>query len=384
METLKEALRALVETTAEWDMLNDDGRHEWGVSALLASARLRGGVCEYAYSPALAEKLHDPKIFALINLSVQRNFNSGHALALYENCYRFVRTGSTGWWDLQLFRRLMGVDESEYYHVFKHLNAKVIKPAVAEVNAVSNIRLLAETERRGRGVARIRFLIREVDPAPDSSVIASESGDDGAPNAGRDLAARLKELGVSDRLARVWLAEHGEAYVAEKLDYVAERSRDGKVRGSAVGYLSAAIRDNYRAGATMARPQPQARLPRGAVEARHAEARRVEARDRVAAIRKAHRAACFDAVELLAKAREATSGEQDRVAFLVSLESETDREDFLRRGWRSSLNSGAIFRFWRQAEPGVLPLIEDIAAAQGLDWAALCREADGHEPVNPS
>ena len=35
-------------------------------------------------------------IFALINLNIQRRFTSGHALALYENCYRFVRTGSTG------------------------------------------------------------------------------------------------------------------------------------------------------------------------------------------------------------------------------------------------------------------------------------------------
>ena len=59
---------------------------------------------------------------------------SGHALALYENCYRFVRTGSTGWWPLDLFRRLMGVDDSVYYETFKHLNAKIIKPAVAEVN----------------------------------------------------------------------------------------------------------------------------------------------------------------------------------------------------------------------------------------------------------
>ena len=36
-----------------------------------------GGVCEYAYSPALAEKLHDPKVFALINLNIQRRFTSG-------------------------------------------------------------------------------------------------------------------------------------------------------------------------------------------------------------------------------------------------------------------------------------------------------------------
>ncbi|MEP0192002.1 MAG: replication initiation protein, partial [Erythrobacter sp.] len=77
MDTLKQSLRSLAETTAEWDMLDANGRQEWGVSALLSYAKLSAGVCEYAYSPALAEKLHDPKVFALINLNIQRRFTSG-------------------------------------------------------------------------------------------------------------------------------------------------------------------------------------------------------------------------------------------------------------------------------------------------------------------
>ena len=57
METLKQSLRGLAETVAEWDMLDGRGRKEWGVSALLSYAKLTDGICEYAYSPALAEKL---------------------------------------------------------------------------------------------------------------------------------------------------------------------------------------------------------------------------------------------------------------------------------------------------------------------------------------
>jgi len=146
-DTLKKSLRGLAETVAEWDMLGSDGKQEWGVSSLLSFAKLKDGVCEYAYSPALAEKLSDPKVFALINLNIQRRFTSGHALALYENCYRFHRTGSTGWWPLETFRRLMGVEDSSYYETFKHLNAKIIKPAVAEVNRSSNIVITPETRK---------------------------------------------------------------------------------------------------------------------------------------------------------------------------------------------------------------------------------------------
>jgi hypothetical protein len=76
MDTLKQSLKGLAETVAEWDMLDEKGQQEWGVSSLLSYAKLKGGVCEYAYSPALAEKLHDPKVFALINLNIQRRFTS--------------------------------------------------------------------------------------------------------------------------------------------------------------------------------------------------------------------------------------------------------------------------------------------------------------------
>jgi len=236
MDTLKQALRSLAETVAEWDMLDDKGRQEWGVSALLSYAKLKGGVCEYAYSPALAEKLHDPKVFALINLNIQRRFTSGHALALYENCYRFVRTGSTGWWQLDLFRRLMGVDDSVYYETFKHLNAKIIKPAVAEVNKTSNIILTPQLRKEGRAVTEIRFLIKE------NPQLAMFEIDDSEGVRTSAIYTALIGQGVSDRLARQWIAEHGEDYVREKIRLVTES--DGIENPAR--YLSAAIRDDYR------------------------------------------------------------------------------------------------------------------------------------------
>lgn len=231
METLKASLRGLAETVAEWDMLDEKGQQEWGVSSLLSYAKLKGGICEYAYSPALAEKLHDPKVFALINLNIQRRFTSGHALALYENCYRFIRTGSTGWWPLDLFRRLMGVEGSAYYENFKHLNAKIIKPAVAEVSRSSNILVSPEIRKQGRAVTEIRFRIQE---NPQLAILDIDDGE-GARHG--PVYARLRELGVSDRLARQWLGTHGEEQVLAKLDYVESREN---VK-SKVGYLTAAL-----------------------------------------------------------------------------------------------------------------------------------------------
>lgn len=315
MDTLKQSLRGLVETSAEWDMLDDKGQQEWGVSSLLAYAKLKGGVCEYSYSSALAEKLHDPKVFALINLDIQRRFTSGHALALYENCYRFVRTGSTGWWPLGLFRRLMGVDDSAYYEVFKHLNAKIIKPAVAEVNKTSNILVTPETRKMGRSVTEIRFTIKK---NPQLSILDL---DDGAGVRNEPIYERLRGQGVSDRLARQWINQHGAAHVAEKIAYV-----DGRedVRNR-VSYLTAALREDYSA-------------PSGAGEG----APTSERAQRLARLRD------------LVASRSPTQRDADKRLFMARIDDPAARLDFENHGWMSALNAESIVAFWNDLMPGAL------------------------------
>ena len=320
MDTLKASLRGLAETVAEWDMLDEKGQQEWGVSSLLSYAKLKGGICEYAYSPALAEKLHDPKVFALINLNIQRKFTSGHALALYENCYRFIRTGSTGWWSMDLFRRLMGLDGSSYYESYKHLNAKVIKPAVAEINKTSNIEIEPETRKKGRVVSEIRFRIKE---NPQLAILDLDDG--GALRHGA-VYSRLRELGVSDRLARQWLSGYGEDQVAAKLDYVEQR-KDVK---SKVGYLSAALKEDYREeGQGAEDPAPRS--------------------DKAERLRR---------VQAALEARTPTQRDADKRLFLSQLEDDVARTNFERFGWVSPLNIQAIFAFWEEMDPEIFEGLE--------------------------
>ena len=348
METLKNALRGLAETVAEWDMLDAKGQQEWGVSALLSYAKLKGGVCEYAYSPALAEKLHDPKVFALINLNIQKRFSSGHALALYENCYRFVRTGSTGWWELDLFRRLMGVEESAYYQTFKHLNAKIIKPAVSEVNKASNIEITPEFRKQGRAVTEIRFKIKE---NPQLAMFDLDDAPGARPS---DTYAKLIGQGVSDRLARQWIAQHGEDYVATKLKLVAEQDGvDDPAR-----YLNAAIRHDYQPAAPV-EVSPEARAAaqaRAASKAQEDAAAQAEANERDAERR--GRAQRMARVRDVVAARNPTQRDADRRLFLSQLDNDLDREDFARLGWASALNARAIFAFWEEMTPGVFDDLE--------------------------
>ncbi|MEP4053434.1 MAG: replication initiation protein [Litorimonas sp.] len=238
---LKESLKALASVHAEWNILGDNQEEvEWGVSSLLSHAILSRGKCRYGYSPALAEKLYNPDIYASINMAIQRKFRSKHALALYENCYRFKTVRSTGWWKLKTFRRLMGVDDSDYYRQFKHLNAKVIKPTVKEINAVSDIQITPEFKRSGRSITEIRFLIGANPQLPLLDI------DDDRAVKGTTVYQRLVASGISHKLAESWIAQHGEDYCAAKLDIVDTQKASGAKIVSVSGFLSAAIKEDYK------------------------------------------------------------------------------------------------------------------------------------------
>lgn len=238
---LKAALKALAAVQTEWDILDDDGGEvEWGIASLLSHAVLSKGMCRYGYAPTLAEKLYNPAIYASINMKVQRRFRSGHALALYENCYRFKNVGSTGWWDLHLFRRLLGVGDSDYYKAFKHLNAKIIKPVTKEINKSSDIHITPEFKKRGRSVAEIRFLIRPNDQLPLMDI----DDDDGVKNT--LVYKRLMAIGISHKLAQQWIVTYGEDYVKEKLDYAHGQKKQGRIRGSLSGFVNAAVEHDYK------------------------------------------------------------------------------------------------------------------------------------------
>lgn len=236
---LKAALKGLMETVVEFDVLEDDGETSWEAMVLLPYAKLKGGVCTYRYEQSLAEKLYHPDVYSKINLSVLREMKSAHALVLYENCYRYVDIAHTPWWDVDVFRKLMSVDQMTSYKQFKLLNRAVIQPAMKEVNELSNIQLELETKRKGRSVTGLRFLIR---PNPQLSLIGMDSEDDITQMPA--YAALLTE-GISKTLARAWVLEHDEAYIFEKLDLAHSNAARGKIKSSKAGFLKAAIEEDY-------------------------------------------------------------------------------------------------------------------------------------------
>lgn len=167
---MKKTLEELQGCQVKWNILGKDGsEEEWGVTSLLAEAKISKGVCSYAYGPTLRERLYNPKMYAKINLRLQNQFKGKYGLILWEICVDYLDEsrgyGETPYIPLETLKNLMGIDEDEYSD-FKRLNRDVIRKAVAEINKLTAFHVDVEYQRRGRRVVAVKFKIQQLKQIP--------------------------------------------------------------------------------------------------------------------------------------------------------------------------------------------------------------------------
>jgi hypothetical protein len=264
-EYLKDALRALTSCKVEWDILDKDGEPTWGIAALLAGAQITRGICTYTFEPMLREKLHNPRIYARLCLSLQNRFESKYSLTLWEICTDYLGSkrdhGETPWIEINGFRDLMGLGDNEY-SAFRDVNKRIIIQPIAEINRISDFRVTVEYRHKGRKVTALKFKMCRVGLLPESAhvqdVLFPEL--DETPL----LVKELRDAGLSKQDAlEIWQqgfqfvddaarpAEAGEdaeaaflRYVREKMHLLKHRQALGKV-DSITGFLRGAIKNNY-------------------------------------------------------------------------------------------------------------------------------------------
>ena len=225
---LKDALEDMVTTKIKWDIIDHEGKSDWGVTTALASASIKDGICSYAYSPQLRSKLYNPEFYARIDLLIISRFSSGHALALYENCARYRAIHQTPVLPLSLFRELLGVNNTASYDEFKILNRAVIQPAVKEINSISDISVEVELRREKRKVVGVKFLIQEN--------IQGALAIDSPSNFNHELLRKLQDdFCLTETQAKEALALHSEDRISIVMDYVQEKYTEGKIKAGAKG-----------------------------------------------------------------------------------------------------------------------------------------------------
>ena len=256
LDYLKETLEALGACQVKWNLLNKDKKEKWGFANLLASAEIEEGICSYEFPKPLRLKLHNPRVYAKLNLRLQNRFRSRYALVLWEICFDYFDTdrdqGETPFIPLETFRELMGIEADEY-QTFKALNQFVIKPAIKEINDLTDYHVEVEHKRLGRRIAELKFRITKVKQLPVQESLYPDI--ENLPPVAVELIQADIDRKVAQKIAdQEWdfvspekLPEPGTypdflVYIAEKIE-ISLHAAEIKNRG---GFIIEAIRENYQ------------------------------------------------------------------------------------------------------------------------------------------
>lgn len=220
---VKKHLRAMVSTTVEWQSPTTGEGTAWNVSGLLAHARLgkeRGQVwVEWSYAVNLKQELLEPTVFARLRLEVISQLRSHAGVVLYEICTRYKDVGRTArqpwrWW----VPVLTGNPPSDKtarleYRIFKR---DTLKPAIAEVNAITDLEIELLEHKQGRFIDEIQF---RIGPRRQATLALAR------PPQPVDIAlvARAQALGVAEETLEPLLEAHGDEAVRGGLDALERR-----------------------------------------------------------------------------------------------------------------------------------------------------------------
>lgn len=270
LELIKKHLRAMVNTSVEWQSPTAGETADWQVCALLSQARLypkSGQVwVDWAFAPALRQELLNPRVFAQLDLAVLALLRTHPAIFLYEIACRYRKVGKSPraqwrWWHDPLTGRAPDPERLAKisYPIFKR---DVLKPALAEVNAVTGFTLKLTEYKEGRSIGEIQFQIVE-----DARLTA----DPRKPPVKADMeSVRLaRDCGISDERVEQLVSEFGPDALASALPELKRRMETN---------FPEPVRDAYRYLAAVMPAHAVKAVATAAVEERKQDPTSIEAR----------------------------------------------------------------------------------------------------------
>lgn len=251
-DALKDAILGLLNTVIQWNIIGDDCNDEvWRAGAIISFVEMKKSVCTYYYSKPLRELLYEPSVYGRISMIVQAKFSSVYALALYENCARYITTKVTKWFDYEIFRKLMGIMDDTKYTVFKDFKKRVIDKAVSEVNLRSSIEVLPEYRTAGRKVVAIRFKLNEKNKKTPLGKRTSKTYDELENNERALIDILQQEFNISSSHGIKLLREYGEEDVWKKVEILKKTKayKIGQIQGPA--YLISLLKNDAQSPAAL-------------------------------------------------------------------------------------------------------------------------------------
>lgn len=248
-EAFKEAIRDLMRTSVEWQSPTTGEGSAWGMSGVVADVEIisRGGVLfvEWSYGPKLKQQLLEPSRYARLSLLYLAALRTVSAIVLYEICVRYVDNPSKvtarqawRWWKPVLIGdRDSGGDKYDEYKYFKR---DILKPAIAEVSAITDLDIELIEHKKGRFVDALQFSVNRKQ-AERLHRDQFDSGD-------LKLVGQAMQLGLPQEKAQSLLTRHGRSEFEDGIKKLNSRQANTKQRTveNPASFLSAMLENSPR------------------------------------------------------------------------------------------------------------------------------------------
>jgi len=132
----------------------------WFSTQLLQDVQIKDGVLHYRLPPLLRKLYGAPERYYHVSMRMNARFKSKYAHAMYEMLKENQWRKETGWMTVGEFRERMGVDADEYEE-YKRLVARVLAPALKELEEVADYYATVKYKRVARKVVALNFVIEE-------------------------------------------------------------------------------------------------------------------------------------------------------------------------------------------------------------------------------
>jgi hypothetical protein len=200
----------------------------------------------FAFPPEVHANVMQPSTYTKLSIYYQGLLKSGPALALYEPCRRYA-TSPSKLTSIETYEHWYGVltgnpvpDDPEDLPPYKYFKRDVLKPAIAEVNSLTDITVELIEHKKGRRVAALQFRV-ELDRQPQLDFAAP-------PVIDVTLLEKLMSYGLSQQEASDILGKYPDTKVQQAIAVVDARSniKSGTPIKSQVAYLRWAINNDVK------------------------------------------------------------------------------------------------------------------------------------------
>lgn len=241
----KQALLKMQELRATWDVLGSDNT-KWASCVLLPFVQCDEEFVTYSFVNHIEPMLFESSLYSKIDLVIQKNLKLDASKKLYDWLARYrtnpSQLSNKAEWTFWKTIVHGAVDESSYTREYKIFKRDKLKPAINEINEISDLQIeLIEDKEGTRSVKNLQFRVKE---KPKFSTETEEKI--AIKEVKVDIHKELSKLNISTYYKKKLLQQFPEQIILNNLEYTLNRlKKDPDLIKNHGAYLVAACEANY-------------------------------------------------------------------------------------------------------------------------------------------